>query len=135
MNVLFTSSTRLDSSQLPIVGASSSNGFIPSRSTRIFIEKRKLEEIEIMTKANTQFDGIRYSHQHFIHSMNMLSCANWDPSSIDCPPTRVTNSRPSLLMMFDQDLGTTWTIADRSHNQDRDSNVVAASKLFKHIAT
>ncbi|CEJ00135.1 hypothetical protein RMCBS344292_14201 [Rhizopus microsporus] len=30
---------------------------------------------------------------------------------------------------------TIWTIADRSHNQDRDSSAVAASKLFKHIAT
>lgn len=62
MNILFTSSTRPESNQLLIVGASSSNGFIPSRSTRIFIEKRKLEEIEIMTKANTQCDEIRSSN-------------------------------------------------------------------------
>ncbi|KAI7852866.1 hypothetical protein BDC45DRAFT_512735 [Circinella umbellata] len=29
---------------------------------------------------------------------------------------------------------TIWTIADRSRNDDRDSSVVASSRLFKHIA-
>jgi hypothetical protein len=67
MNVLFTSSTRLESNQLPIVGASSSNWFIPSRSTRIFIEKHKLEEIKIMTKEDTYFDKIRFSNQQLLY--------------------------------------------------------------------
>lgn len=39
MRVLITLPIRLESSQPVVVGASSSNGFIPIRITRIFIEK------------------------------------------------------------------------------------------------
>ncbi|CEG75153.1 hypothetical protein RMATCC62417_10250 [Rhizopus microsporus] len=136
MNVLFTSSTRLESNQLLIVGASSSKGFIPSKSTRIFIEKRKLEEIEIITKANTQFDRIRSSNQHLLYPFD------------EHAPLRQLRSKFDRLFIclcyrfsskYTNDVRTRpwaiWTIADRSHNQDRDSSVVAVSKLFKHIAT
>ncbi|RCH79443.1 hypothetical protein CU097_002626 [Rhizopus azygosporus] len=136
MNVFLTSSTRLESNQLPIVGASSSNGFIPSRSTRVFIEKRKLEEIEIITKVNTQFDGIRSSNQHLLYPFDEHAQLRQLRSKFDrlsaylCYRflSRFTNAvrtRPWTI----------WAIADRSHNQDRDSSVVAASKLFKHITT
>lgn len=54
MNVLFTSSMRLDINQSVAVGASSANDFIPSRNTRIFIEKSKLEQIERMAKESKE---------------------------------------------------------------------------------
>ncbi|KAL0143437.1 hypothetical protein V8B55DRAFT_1043754 [Mucor lusitanicus] len=134
MNVLITSSIRLESNQPVVVGASSSNGFLPSRSTRIFIDKCKLQQIETMTKK--QLVGVGSSQQHLLYPFDEHAQLRQLRSKFDrlstylcyrfsCKFTNDIRTRPITI----------WTIADRSRNQDRDSSVVAASKLFKHIAT
>lgn len=136
MNILITSSIRLESNHPVVVGASSSNGFVPSRSTRIFIEKCKLQEIQMTTKANTQHAGIRSSQQNLLYPFDEYAQLRQLRSKFDrlfaylCywSSSKFTNdvrTRPWTI----------WTIADRSRNQNRGSSVVAASKLFKHIAT
>ncbi|OAD78506.1 hypothetical protein PHYBLDRAFT_163616 [Phycomyces blakesleeanus NRRL 1555(-)] len=66
------------------------------RAQRFSIEKRKLEESEIM---------IFLINTYYIHSMNILSYLNQDPSSINCLPTFVTYLRPNLLMMLERGFG------------------------------
>ncbi|CEP13964.1 hypothetical protein [Parasitella parasitica] len=134
MNVLKTSSIRLESNQQVVVGASGSNGFIPSRNTRIFIEKCKLQGIEMTAKANMHLDG--RSHQHLLYSFDEHAQLRQLRSKFDRLSTYLCYRFSSK---FTNDIRTRpwtiWTIADRSRNQDRDSSAVAASKLFKHIAT
>ncbi|KAI8993315.1 hypothetical protein BDB01DRAFT_775879 [Pilobolus umbonatus] len=136
MNALFTSSIRLDNNQSVAVGASSANGFIPSRNTRIFIEKRKLEEIEIMGKENKKLDGIESSAQHLLYPFDEYAQLRQLRSKFDRLSTYLCYRFSSK---FTNDVRTRpwtiWTIADRSRNQDNDSSVVAASNLLKHIAT
>ncbi|KAG2207969.1 hypothetical protein INT47_010953 [Mucor saturninus] len=136
MNVLITSSIRLESNQSVAVGTSSSNGFIPCRSTRIFIEKYKLQEIQMTTEANTQLDGIRSSHQHLLYPFDEHAQLRQLRSKFDRLSTYLCYRFSSK---FTNDVRTRpytiWTIADRSRNQDIDSSAVASSKLFKHIAT
>lgn len=136
MSVLFTFSICRESNQSPSVGASGSNGSIPSRNTRIFIEKRKLEKIEIVTKANTQFDGIRLSNQHLLYPFDEHAHLRQVRSKFDRLSTYLCYQLSSKCT---NDVRTrswkVWTIADRSRNQDRDSSGVAVSKLFKHVTT
>ncbi|CAO3688329.1 unnamed protein product [Rhizopus stolonifer] len=128
MNVLFTSSIRLDNNQSVAVGASSANGFIP--------KKRKLEEIEIMTKESKKFDGIESSEQHLLYPFDEYAQLRQLRSKFDRLSTFLCYRFSSK---FTNDVRTRpwtiWTIADRSRNQDKYSSVVAASNLLKHIAT
>ncbi|OAD79908.1 hypothetical protein PHYBLDRAFT_162960 [Phycomyces blakesleeanus NRRL 1555(-)] len=116
VNVLLASSTRLKSNQLPIVGASSSNGFMPSRVTRVFIEKRKLKEIEIMMKANTQLDEIKSSNQHVLYPFDEHSQFRQLRSKLDRLST-YTCYRFSFKFTDDarKRPWTIWTIEYRSH--------------------
>ncbi|KAI7895220.1 uncharacterized protein EV154DRAFT_559636 [Mucor mucedo] len=58
MNVLITSSIRIDCNEKPVVGPSSSNGFLPSRNSRIYVEKKKLDEIERMIEKKATLNEI-----------------------------------------------------------------------------
>lgn len=58
MNILITSSIRIDCNEKPVIGPSSSNGFLPSRQTRIFIEKTKIEEVQRMIEKKDTFNEI-----------------------------------------------------------------------------
>lgn len=136
MNILFTSSIRLDNNECPIIGASSSNGFIPSRDTRIFVDKHKLQDIKSLIQRRVPFNEIELPHQHQLYPFDEYSQLRQVRSKFDRPSiylcyrfsSKYTNdirSRPLTI----------WTLADRSRNQDRDSSGVAASKLFRHIAS
>jgi hypothetical protein len=46
------------------LGASSSNGFIPSIDTRNFVGKHKLQHIKTLIQRTTPLDEIKLPHQH-----------------------------------------------------------------------
>lgn len=43
MNALITSSIRIDADEISTIGASSSNGFKPTKATQIFVQQSQLE--------------------------------------------------------------------------------------------
>ncbi|KAG2227805.1 hypothetical protein INT45_002043 [Circinella minor] len=132
MNALFTSSIRLDNSEQPIIGASSANGFIPSKETRIFVEKHKLQEVKTLMQETTPSTN----KQQLLYSFDEFSQLRQVRSKFDRPSTflcyRFTSKYTNDIRMRPL---TIWTLADRSRNQDRDSDATTASKLFKHIAS
>ena len=101
MNILFTSSIRLDNNECPIIGASSSNGFIPSRDTRIFVDKHKLQDIKSWYKEELHLTKLNcHINTNCIHSTNVPNCDRYDPNLIDHRFTCVTDSHPSIQMIF-----------------------------------
>ncbi|KAI9280389.1 hypothetical protein BY458DRAFT_487380 [Sporodiniella umbellata] len=70
MNALFNSSICPDNKKSAVAGAFSANRFISSRNTRVFIEKRKLEKVEIMANENKEFDGTKFFEQHLLYPFN-----------------------------------------------------------------
>jgi hypothetical protein len=135
MNILFTSSIGHDNNECPIIGVSSSNGFIPSRDTRIFVDKHKLQDIKSLIQ-RAPFNEIELLHQRQLYPFDKYSQLRQVRSKFDRPSTylcyqfssKYTNdicSRPLTI----------WTLADRSRNQDRDFSGVATSKLVRHIAS
>ncbi|KAG2227804.1 hypothetical protein INT45_002042 [Circinella minor] len=132
MNALYTSSIRLDNSEKPIIGVSSSNGFIPSKETRIFVEKHKLQEVKTLMQETTPSTN----KQQLLYSFDEFSQLRQVRSKFDRSSTflcyRFTSKYTNDIRMRPL---TIWTLADRSRNQDRDSDATTASKLFKHIAS
>ncbi|KAI7900234.1 uncharacterized protein BX663DRAFT_439782 [Cokeromyces recurvatus] len=59
MNLLLTSSIRPDNNEHPIISASSSNGFIPSRDTRIFVDRHKLQDIKTLIQRTAPLNEIK----------------------------------------------------------------------------
>ncbi|GAA5817048.1 hypothetical protein MFLAVUS_010584 [Mucor flavus] len=90
----------------------------------------------MVTKANTQFDGIRLSNQHLLYPFDEHAHLRQVRSKFDRLSTYLCYQLSSKCT---NDVRTrswkVWTIADRSRNQDRDSSGVAVSKLFKHVTT
>jgi hypothetical protein len=135
MNVLITSSIRIDCNEKPTIGPSSSNGFLPSRETRIFIEKTKIEEVQRMIEKKATFNEIG-SRQVLLYPFDEFAQLRQLRSKFDKVSTylcyrfssKYTNdyrTRPFTI----------WTLADRSTNRDEDSTNKSVSKLFRYIAT
>ncbi|KAI8884718.1 hypothetical protein K501DRAFT_271523 [Backusella circina FSU 941] len=106
----------------------------------LFGRKFRKRKISFETNRGSCLDshiwGIRSSHQYLLYPFDEHAQLRQLRSKFDRLSTYLCYRFSSK---FTNDVRTRpwtiWTIADRSHNQDRDSSVVAASKLFKHIAT
>lgn len=132
MNVLITPSIRIDCNEKLIIGPSSSNGFLPSRETRIFIEKTKIEEVQRIIEKKATFNEIG-SRQVLLYPFDEFAQLRQLGSKFDKVSTylcyrfssRYTNdyrTRPFTI----------WTLADRSTNRDEDFTNKSVSKLFRY---
>ncbi|PHZ07477.1 uncharacterized protein RHIMIDRAFT_242584 [Rhizopus microsporus ATCC 52813] len=60
MDVLIKPSIRIDHNEKSVIGPSSSNGFLPSRETRLFIERTKINSRQVLFYP---FDEFAQPHQ------------------------------------------------------------------------
>ncbi|KAI7866879.1 hypothetical protein BDF14DRAFT_1808756 [Spinellus fusiger] len=135
MNVLITSSIRIDCNEKPVIGPSSSNGFFPSRETRIFIEKTKIEEVQRMIEKKATFNEIG-SRQVLLYPFDEFAQLRQLRSKFDKVSTYLCYRFSSKYTNdYRTRLFTIWTLADRSTHRDEDSTNKSVSKLFRNIAT
>ncbi|KAG1141583.1 hypothetical protein G6F37_008380 [Rhizopus arrhizus] len=127
MNTLITSSIRIDTWLVPILGSSSSNGFEPTLSTCIFITKQF-----VMWYQSMAFDaGYKqlYSFDEFAQLRQFRSKFSSPSTYLLCRSSSVfTNDircRPATL----------WTLADFSSSNGSTTVARLVSCLFRAIAT
>lgn len=135
MNILITSSIRIDCNEKPVIGPSSSNGFLPSRQTRIFIEKTKIEEVQRMIEKKDTFNEIG-SRQVLLYLSDEFAQLHQLRSKFDKISTYLCYWFSSKYLNGCRTRPfTIWTLADHSTHRDEDSINKSVSKLFRYIAT
>ncbi|KAG1442115.1 hypothetical protein G6F56_011200 [Rhizopus delemar] len=116
MNVLITSSIRIDCNENPVIGPSSSNEFLPSRETRIFIEKAKIEEVQRMIKKKATFNEIG-SRQVLLYPFDEFAQLHQLRPKFDKASTYLCYRFSSKYINDCRTRPfTIWTLADRSTN-------------------
>ncbi|KAG1042607.1 hypothetical protein G6F43_011860 [Rhizopus delemar] len=135
MNVLIISSLRIDCNEKPIIGPSSTDGVLPSRETRIFIEKTKIEEIQRMIEKNAAFNEIGscqvmlYPFDEFAQLRQLR--AKFDKvSAYLCYGFSLKYRNDYRTRPF-----TIWRLANTSTHRDECSTNKSVSKLFRYSSS
>lgn len=134
VNYLITSSIRIDVDEVPTIGASSCNGFTPSKQTQIFLVQPLVEEL--LDWAKKQTTSCMTKQQHLLYPFDELA---------QLRQVRLKFYRLSTYLCcrssssYANDLRTRpvtiWTLEDHGlTSNDLDTDGKIASKLFKHIA-
>ncbi|KAI8640913.1 hypothetical protein BD408DRAFT_389773 [Parasitella parasitica] len=130
MNVLITSSIRIDKNQPPAVGPSSTNGFSVSKDTIIFIRRSFIEWYGDLRQRGFNDLSIRelYPFDEYAQLRQVRSKFH--------RTTTYLLSRSCSI--FANDLCsrpvTIWTLADRNTGTNKDSDAKIASQLFRAVA-
>ncbi|CEG84520.1 hypothetical protein RMATCC62417_18311 [Rhizopus microsporus] len=124
MNVLITSSIRIDVDKMPTIGSSSSNGFKPTKGTQIFVQQSNLEHFnsdfsQRLLYPFDQYAQLRQLRSKF-HQLSTYLCCRSSSKF-----TNELRARPLTI----------WTLADHDHHGSGDSDGRLASRLFRSIAS
>lgn len=135
-NALLTSTIRLDVDHIPTIGASSINGFSPTKTTRIYLDQRVVkmlnewvEKKKIEKNAGTALVNYPLCVFDELTQLRQVRPKFNDPSTYQFLRRYSSVTNDLRLRPI-----TVWTLADTSPTNDTTSDGRTASLLFRTIA-
>ncbi|CEP07083.1 hypothetical protein [Parasitella parasitica] len=136
MYALITSSIRIDVDEIPTIGASSSNGFTPTKATQLFVQQSHLEYFTRMFGLQSHQCESTDSYQRLLYPFDQYSQLRQLRSKFHRLSTYLCCRSSSE---FTNDIRarplTIWTLADHDHHGSGDSDGRLASCLFRSIVS